>query len=161
MKKGSRNSPFIVKVSLPHRLLKFRHDSFIKWRQSGRTLNKIITKSQTQPASFTCLPAEETVGVEGRASSWEDVQESMNGSGWVAKVQNKICKFLQQYRKCESSGRSTVTLCCWSVMHRSFQPLINQKIECLCKTVQLLLSISLILHWFKCTWVLSDLLTHG
>lgn len=24
----------------------------------------------------------------------------------------------------------------WSIMHRSFQPLINQQIECLCKTVQ-------------------------
>lgn len=30
---------------------------------------------------YILLPGEETVGVESRAGSWEDVEESMNGCG--------------------------------------------------------------------------------
>lgn len=39
------NSPFIIKVSLPHCLLKVRHSGLIKWGQSARRENKMIVKT--------------------------------------------------------------------------------------------------------------------
>lgn len=41
----SRNPPFIIKVSLPHRLLEIRHSGLIKRGQSARTKNKMLMKS--------------------------------------------------------------------------------------------------------------------
>lgn len=117
--KCSGNSPFIVKVPLPHRLLEVRHSGLIKRGQPARRQNRGIRKSSEKvcepraairPVYSTRLPAEEAVRVEAGAGGREDVQEGMNGGGWVTQVQNEIHKFLREKQNTSSMTWSSFCL---------------------------------------------------
>lgn len=69
-----------------------------------------------------CSPAEETMGVKAGAGGREDVQEGVDGGGWVTQVQNKIGKVLRGGKK--MNGLSWVEKCrplsLWSPLLQSF-----------------------------------------
>lgn len=62
------------------------------------------------------------MGVEAGAGGWEDVQEGMNGGGWVTQVHNKIFKFLQQEKKCVDYHVAVVLPAVCPISHTKVKP---------------------------------------
>lgn len=132
-------SRFIVKVSLPHRLLQVRHRGLIKRGQPAgektRQSQKALTTLRAPGSSAERSPAEEAVGLEAGAGCREDVQEGVDGGGGVTQVANNIRQFLEEKRRvCERLERSSGTSqrsqlsCCCSVETRFLQPQMEDEV---------------------------------